>query len=456
MRNWAVLVLIVLAAAAGGAAWALAIGGGDHQSNTPSLAERIASLGDHSSAESGLIMDRCFNLLPLTDESGQLNPDLVAFPARLLDKQFELTAVRFGDLCYDTPPTKMLETEWRHRETGVELLLDQSANSEASTRIAPLYASFHDAGYDFYLLNVNTVMQPEKAPGGSTVRRVIEVAVQQLQPPIPLSCFYRSISKDWTDLAALGIGDPRSSLPNGYRDVRLDFTSLERPAPNCPTTSGLSSAEPEVQFQAMFSGPGTSLLAIFARSLTPEDGAGQATFGPGGARWQNAEFSFSMNWAPEHVSEEEARAIARALDPGFGAICSLSARSVDFSAIQQNGVREPVRPGGAAAIVNGTFLLIADSPGCSSASREGFQAHWIMEYRDRAGLVDVTALNGEQLPNTRPFVFEDKTLYWRRADGVEFYVSGLKAEFSKDELLAVARSVDPTFDESRLSAPPPP
>lgn len=462
MKKWAVLALVAALAIGGGATWALAARGGERQTSTPSLADRIASLGENPSPESGLVMDRCYNLAPVTDGSGHLTPELAAFPARLLDSEFELTAIRFGDLCYQPTPTKMLETEWRHRKTGVELMIDQFATSTMPTRIAPLYATFADAGYDFNIINVSLYGNvsadgfPEKPVDPATAHRIVEMAAQQLRPPVPLSCFYRTVAKDWSDLAGFGLGDPRPAVPDGYSLARPEFTVLERPSKDCPPASPPPTAEPQVQFQAMFSGPGSSLLAVFASSVTPDDIESPATFRPGDARWHNAKYRFSINWAPERVTDEQARAIAKALDPGFAAVCPLSARAVSFADLNQPNVREPRRPDGLPAVISSSFLVVGSSIGCASDAPPGFQAHWLLEYRDRAGLVDVTALGGEQLPNMRPMVFEDKTLYWKRGDGVAFYVSGLKAEFTREELLAIARSLDPSFDESLLAAPPPP
>lgn len=456
MKKWAVLGLVAALAVGGGVAWVLAGRAGSDPSGIPSLAERIASLGHEPATDNGLLMDRCFNLQPLTDASGALTPELAAFPARLLDKEFELTDIRFGDLCYEATPTKMLETEWKHPETGVEVLVDQYPGTNAPTRIAPASASFSDAGYEYYILSISQLTQARDGPSPANLLRGFNTVVEQLRPPAALRCFYRAVSKDWADLASVGIGDPRGAVPPEYSALRLEFTALEQPETGCPETTRPPAVEPAVQFQAMFSGPGSSLLAIFAHSLTPDEVETPATFGPGGAGWKNGRFRFSMNWAPEHVSDAQARAIAAALDPGFGAVCAPSARRVEFAELQQPNVREPVRPGGLASGVMGTFVLIGRTSECADGGRDGFQAHWVMEYRDRGALVDVTALRGEQLPYMRPMVFEGKTLYWMRPDGIAFYVSGLKAEFSRDELLGVARSVDPTFDETLLTVPPPP
>lgn len=456
MKKWAVLVVVAALAAGGGVAWALANRGSDQSPSTPTLAERIDAIRDDPSPESDLILDRCYELSPLFDGTGALNPELEAFPARLLDSEFELTAMRFGRLCYEPSSPLMLETEWKHRKTGATLMLDQLATESLPTRIAPLYATFSDNGYDFYLMNLSMYGYPKPVVDGTTAHRIVELAVEQLRPPVPLSCFYRSVSKDWSDLAALGIGDPRSAIPAGFDSIQLDFTALEQPAAGCPATTPPPSAEPDIQFQAMFGGDGNRLLGVFARSLTPDDVDATSTFGPGEARWQSAQYQFSLNWHPEQLSDDQVRAIARTLDPGFQAVCALSAREVDFTELQATGIREPVRPGGLPTIVSGSFYLVGHSPACANPGAGGFQAHWLMEYRDRGALVDVTVLRGEQMPNMRPLVFEDKTLYWKRADGVAFYLSGVKAEFSREELLAIARSVDPAFDESLITAPPPP
>lgn len=455
MKKWAVVAFVAALAVGSGAAWALANRGDGDAPGMPSLAQRIASLGDDPSPASDLVMDRCYHMAPLFDESGALNPDLAAFPARLLDNQFELTALRFGDLCYEAAPTKMLETEWKHRKTGATLMVDQYPGTDLPTRIGPLYASFSDEGSNFHVMSLSLFGVPQGTVDQATALRVTEIAVEQLQPPVPLSCFYRTISKDWSDLAALGIGDPRTAIPNGYAPFRLDFTSLEQQQHGCRSTVSPPPEEAPIQLQAMFSGPGSSLLAIFARSLTDAVPDARTTFGPGDARWQNDRFAFSINWAPEHVSDEEIRAIARALDPGFGSVCALSARRVEFSDLPPANLLEPLKPGGLPAIVSGTFVIVGHSGACANETSNGFQARWLMEYRDRGGLVDVTALRGEQMPTMRPLVLED-TLYWRRGDGVAFYVSGLKAGFSHEELLDFARSVDPAFDESSLRPPPQP
>lgn len=455
VKKWVVLGTVLALALTAGAAWAVARRDGSERVAVPSLKERVAALPDGSSPEQGLLLDRCFELRPVSDGSGALNPELAAFPARLLDDTFELTAVRFGDLCFRTPQVRMLETEWKHRETGVEVMIDQYAGTDAPTRVATNSASFNDDGFDFYILGISELLHPHDAVDVSIQSGVLETAVQQLGPPVSLSCFYRTTGKSWGDLAAFGIGDPRPAVPSDYTPLNLEFTVLEPPPADCPGTKSPPAAESSVQFRAMFNGPGSSLLAVSARAVTPEDGESQATFGAGDARWQAEHYQFSINWAPEHVSNDEARTIATALDPGFGKVCSLSVSRVNFDDIRQTNLREPVRADGPST-VSGSFFVIGNSPGCPDGGATGFQAHWIMEYRDRGGLVDVTALRGEQMPNLRPFVFEDKTLYWQRSDGVEFYVSGLKAEFARAELLQVARGVDPTFDERMLTSPPKP
>jgi hypothetical protein len=453
MKKWAFSGAVVILLVASGATWAVALR--DDGSQPPrDLATLIAGLGDSPAQGEELAWDRCFEVTPALTGDGALAPQLAAFPARLLGPEFELISLQFGHLCYGGSRPAMLETQWRQRSTGVKLLIDQSEASAMPNRIADGYATFHDGNYDFYLLNLSLMDLNSGRPDRPAIQRALESGLEQLHPPVALRCFYRNGVRDWSDLAALGVGDPRPQLPAGYAATTPQFTVLEHPADGCPAGGAPPAEEPPIEFQAMLAGPGGSLFAIQFHSLMagaiPPD-----TFQPGRAVWHSDRYVFDINWAPERMTEDQVRAVARALDPGFESVCSLSARPVDFAGLNAADLREPGLPAGAAGNVTGTFLVIGPSPACDDRSATGFMARWTMEVQNPFGIIEVSALFGTQLANTRPFYAEGRTLYWKRGDGTEFFVIGYKADFSHEQLLAAAESVDPAFEPSLLAVPQP-
>ena len=392
-------------------------------------------------------LDYCSPPLPGILDDGSLSPELAAFPARVLSEDFEFLDLRFGMNCREEG--KVLNTRWRYKANGQEVWVSQSEGETPVARISEFYTAFSDGGFDF---NISIFQDGQNALPKDEQAKLIQQAMLELGNHRPLECFYRNDPMDWADLAKLGIGDPRPELPGSLSIVRLEFSVLLPPDDDCPPLPRTDN-EPELQFTAMLGGAGNDLLSLHIRSKFADEAPSK--FEPGTANWSNQEYAFSIIWHPELHSDEEIRRIADALDPGFDSVCKLESTEATADSLAAWGVNTPVFPVTARKGLDSQIVSIKGSPGCSPAAT-GFTAHWMMESTDPIGILEVVARNGPQTQPWLTYYGADSSIYWKRTDGTEFVVSGIKAHFERSILLSIAASLDPGFNESQLTSPPAP
>ena len=65
------------------------------------------------------------------------------------------------------------------------------------------------------------------------MRAALAAVVEALAPNLGEQCFYRQIEGGWESLAALGIGDPRSAIPNDFAEEGFWAEVFEPPAAGC-------------------------------------------------------------------------------------------------------------------------------------------------------------------------------------------------------------------------------
>lgn len=427
---------------------------------------------------------------PLTGAlaNGALDPSLGGFKPSLLSGEFTLSGFGFmaTQPCPGSgqtgSPARAFESRWLH-SSGVALQVNQRENATAvPNTLTPAMARFSANGFEYDLsvlynpafVDTTTVTPPDRPATGSgsgtssgsggsastlpapapptavNTAPILQAAIAQLAPGLSAGCFYREERGDWGDLAAMGIGDPRPAVPSGYSEMQKEIVRLVQPDAGCatPAPEGWPAARVSIHW-----GNGQRMLSVDITSLqVPAPGAGR--FGQGNASWTNGTHQFYLSWDLT-VGDAAARALATALDPRFANACTVETRELTAAEFAALGVRVPAAPAGYRS-ENGlqpAALATSPSAGCGAGGATGYVARW-MFFEANAGLViEAAAFSGPRPPEFSYIPnFEGQTLYWKDAQGREYYVAGYKGGFSqrRAELIAVAKSMDPSFDEKNL------
>jgi hypothetical protein len=455
-RYLALAGVLVAGIAVAGAGFALGRSTGSNSPNRDELAASPTPLVSTELEFDGVGF--CFTPIPGLLKDGRLDPGLGGFDARYLGEGFSLAGIEFGAYCTDGR-TRALKTNWLATEGGWQIMVTQAEapQPEAFLR-SPYSLSFWDRGYRYFVLALDSRGGQGGAsdPTARALQPILDDILHQLAPDFREECFERSVAKDWDDLAAVGIGDPRPAIPEGFVPIRLDFAITEPPAAGCPASAAPSG--PKFQFSAMFTDRYDHLLGIHIGGAPASPGY-TATFQPGYAAWASANLSFNLSWVPGLIPDETMRGIARALDPTYDSICVVRSRQLTEAEIESAGFRVPEPPPGLSYMGGNELRAIAIEPAdnCPPGRETGFFADWMLASDSLPGFIQVVALRGPQDRVRRPPPWdESRMIYWKDATGAEFWVSSAKAIFDRETMLAAARAADPGFEESQLAVPPAP
>lgn len=376
-----------------------------------------------------------------------------------------------------------LSTSWQHDETGIEAYVTQTASTEQIANVLRGDSTtFWANGYRFDVgVNSYHVMPggpavdlPAPAPasdagsssaGVGTDRiapgnpnpdpraaEVLRQLVAQLSPSTDLKCFWTVGLGDWSSLGALGIGDPRPAIPSGFQQAELNVTAFNAPAAGCDTsikpTEGMS-------FNASWQKDnGADYLGVSVyNNGYPNDFPGNIT--EYGANWSRDGLQFGVYGKSEDpLGIETIRAIAKALDPQFNEACFIRDRNLTEGELPALGFSAPKAPDGfKVARSNMTASEIA--AGCEKP--EGFEpsynANWSFE--NGGDFIEAGAnFYGARAEGEPAGYRGPNSLNWTNEKGVNFYVNayskGINAEVDQEVLIAVAKSMDSTFDISKL------
>ncbi len=398
---------------------------------------------------------------------GKVDPALGGFPAKLLGEGFQFAglAIRAERDCAtaESPPRTVLETTWIHQASGQAVHVTQTPDEGGRPNVILIGSA--DFAKDGYRFGVFAGFNPSIQQGGMMAtaaiggappssQAAIEEAVNQLAGGVDQSCSYRQRQGTWDDAMARGIADPRGLIPAGLKEVQAQIMLFDPPAASCqaPALEGIA----ELTLQAIY-GDEKGMLNIGVSSLGREGVAATGRFGNGSAYWSNTRYQFHMNWHPGSLSEETARAIAARLDPSFGTVCLVEVRPMSEDEARVQGVVAPTAPEGfRLEKAANSMVLVAGNGNCDvSGGEQGFRANWMLFGEPARGLIVVEASKGPQEPGRPVAEYYDpaRSLFWVDGKGVSHAVSGLKAEVPRETLIAVAKSVDPAFDETRLTTP---
>ncbi|MEO8540319.1 MAG: hypothetical protein ABI577_11305 [bacterium] len=386
----------------------------------------------------------------------------------------------------------VLDSSWTHTGSGLDVYISQRASP---TKLASVFrqdgATFWADGYVFNV-NVNgypgpiAVDMPGSGPtkpvapdsgagssstsGGGTssapsvgiapqpdprVSDVLRELVGQLAPSLDQKCFWSQAAGDWSALGTIGVGDPRPAIPAGFTQTDLNVVALVAPAAGCDTslkpTEGfsLNAGWQKNQNNADYAYIGVSVNS----SGSPQAYPGQIS--EYGANWSNGAFSFGVYAKSEKaLGLDTVRAIAKALDPSFNEACFIKDRELAESELAGLGFKVAKAPDGY-KLTRASLHVQEISAGCDKP--DGFQSSYNLNWAFEKGADMIEASTNRydsQNQGDGSGYQSGNSLNWTDAKGTSYYVNaystGISPTVAKDDLITVAKSMDPSFDITKL------
>ena len=384
-----------------------------------------------------------------------VQPSQLGISMNLLKDGFELTSLTIRSDAVCGPDGQagagvpILETGWIVEAAGVPLFLSQQPQAQGSgNRLDDGSASFWWQGF-LYSLQLQFAVPLQGKGAASSVpdsRQILTQAIAELAPGLDPSCFAQRKAGAWSDLAALGIGDPRPAIPSGYGEssFQLDFLA----APACASDD--PGATSEVSLFAFFQSASGGSLGIEAWSLagsSPYPGSIQ----DGSLAWSSDRYQFSVSGDSGGIPLPASVLvpIAQRLDPTFSTACALHAVTLAPADLPGLGFHAPAIPSGwnqtaqslTGEIVPATCTTHFDFRGT-------YSLFWSLSNGTDL-VISASALrvvSDHPGPRTDPVV-SDACISWNDDLGTTFFVSGYSATGGsppdRSTLDAVARSMDP-------------
>jgi len=418
---------------------------------------------------------------------GTFDLSRAGFSARLLSAGFVLSGLSVGASapCDSTPRSTgdvSLSTSWLHTATGIVVNVTQTAAKDRVPNVLQQgYATFWADGYA-YALNVNAFpiayasdgsgAEPARpaiapAPPGADPRAqaVLQEAVAQLAPGLGLQCFYTETLGGWDELSALGIGDPRPAVPSAYSVTQVNVRTFTGPA-----ASGCDAGPaPDAQssFDATFvdqeGGANEFRGAAFVNAYEVPKGqpAQQGHVDDYAASWSNGRWQFNVGFKSEKpVGRATVEAIAKALDPTFDPSCFVRSRDLTGGEVESAGFHAPVPPDGFK--VTKSSLQVVETPSnCGNGPKTEPRYNLVWTLDDSAGtFIQAGEMRDSGVAPEKLNQFGmigQNEIRWSNGTTL-FYVSasskGTSPVVSQEVLIAVAKSMDPTFDPGALGHEP--
>jgi hypothetical protein len=384
-----------------------------------------------------------------------IQPSQLGISMNLLKDGFQLNSltIRSDAACGPDgqagPGVPVLETGWTVEAAGVPLLLSQQPQAQGSgNRLDDGSASFWWQGF-VYSIQLQFAVPLQGKGADSTApdsRQILLQAIAELAPGLDPSCFAQRKTGTWSDVATLGIGDPRPAIPSGYTEAafQLDFLAAPACSPDNPGTAS------EVSLFALFQSPSGSSVGIEAWSLSgssPYPGTVQ----DGSLSWSSDRYQFNVSGDNGGVplSASVLVPIAQRLDPTFSTSCTLQPVTLAPAGLTGLGFHAPLLPAGWTQ----TDVSLGGQIVPSSCARHfDFQGTYSLFWSFSNGadlVISASALrivSDHPGPRTDPVV-SDQCISWNDDLGTTFFVSGYSAAGGappdRSTLVAVARSMDP-------------
>jgi len=382
-------------------------------------------------------------------EGAAIAPSAIGIVPNLLGEGFHLTSLSLGSDCAATAngtPVPFLATTWSIDGSDLPLSLSQEPGSSSGNRIDDGSASFGWQGYVYTLAVPAGTPVPGPLSAVSDSRQVLLAAIAELAPGLDVSCFARRKTGSWSDLTALGIGDPRPAVPGGFSATGLQLSYLS--TPSCALAPA---ADDELSLFADFRDAGGGWIGIGAWSLG-KSSAYPGSLQDGFAGWSSDRYQFSISGGSgdgSPVPSSVLLPIARALDPTFSTDCVMQAVVLSPAELPALGFHAPSPPAGwTETIASLTGNVVGASCARSFDFRGTYQLFW--SFDGPGGLVLTASayrvVAADPGPRTDP-VIGDGCISWSDDRGTSYFVSGYSASGGPDPdrtvLVAVAQSMDP-------------
>lgn len=362
-----------------------------------------------------------------------------------------------------------LDSSWKHDETGIEAYISQrKSEKRVASVLRDDMATFWLGGY-VYSVNVNryhilpyaedptrsSMPAPDGDPRATEVLRTL--VAQLTGSDDNMKCFWKLEKGDWADLAGLGIGDPRPQIPGGYTLTDSYITTFTPPAAGCDTSIvPTDGASMNANWTRNGSANDYGYIGVSAWAM-PEDyvDTWPGSFTQYGANWNNGKFQFGVYAKVEDgLTLDTIRAIAKALDPSFNETCLIQERELSDADLARLGFNTPKGPDGYSIIRSS---LLANEIGDGCAKPDGWSPQYNLNWTLERGADTIEASVSRYGEGGDPAggYISPNNIWWTDGQGtyysVNAYSRGISPEVSKDDLVAVAKSLDPSFDESKLS-----
>ena len=291
------------------------------------------------------------------------------------------------------------------------------------------------------------------------MRAALAAVVEALAPNLGEQCFYRQIEGGWESLAALGIGDPRSAVPNDFAEEGFWAEVFEPPAAGCDVPTDVHIP---VSINASWSDGRNAWIGF---SVWGDD-RGFGFEEPGSQSeqhisWTDGTYRYEIwgNRGERGLGSEVLEAIAHALDSDFDGSCRLVEVELSDEELAALGIGIPEAPDGFTLHEHRARRSEANGS-CDADIGDGFaSSDWT--FGDSAGSVIHASAWLQPSYYDQPFpeggFIGEGHLNWQGPNGVTYSVSGW-SEFGglpdQELLIEVALSMDPTLDIDSLGEGP--
>jgi len=230
-------------------------------------------------------------------------------------------------------------------------------------------------------------------------------------------------------LAALGLGDPQPSLPQGYAELYSERS---------PDGGNVDLA---------FGDPAGDVISVSVSPSSAENRA-RSFLGDAGAEWTVGSSHVSLAGLRGGGAQGKAlfRSLGAAIDPAFGKTCMIeSVLTSDEKEVRRLGFSPPVAPPGfkkVETVVEFTHPTGA-CRGDDSSQEPMIDFAWRFENRAGEGMRAGIYRYG---PGSEASAMGTRSLHWSDGNGTRFWVAAEAAEVTpslEEELYRVAESMDP-------------
>ena len=470
--------------------------------DTPAMAPNPgAAYGENDVAQSGrggmpaadMSMPACQSPLPagVVTATG-IDPTKAGFTPSLPTAGFSAVSVSLSSVgkCEAngaaTSGELALDSAWIHDATKLQAYVNQRVSAE---RVASVLredsATFWVNGYVFHVgvnsyhilptasddapdrdlpassgsgstgsAGATTPADPRIAPAPTAdprAKEVLQQLIAQLSPTADLKCFWTLGKADWSSLAAVGIGDPRPAVPAGFTEQELYINAFTEPAAGCDTsvkpTEGFSLNAGWQKDQSAYVG-----VSVYNNGYEQSYPGNISEYG---ANWSNNGFQFGVYAKSEQpLGLDVVRAIAKALDPQFNEQCFVKDRTLSESELPGLGFSAAKAPSGV-SLVRSNLNASEIAAGCPKPEgwEPSYNLNWTFE--EGADTIEAGASRyGDSNTGDGSGYRYQNNFNWTSANGTSFYVNaysrGVNPDVDEDVLVAIAKSMDPAFDLSKL------